>query len=70
MMVTAMQTKCYQQEHGGCVENQGCTSGLIDCFFFWDDNHCEECYKIELERQQLPPEYRLPLAMIPTEYKP
>jgi hypothetical protein len=31
----------------------------IDCLFFWDKNHCEESYKSELERQQLPPEYRL-----------
>jgi len=31
----------------------------IDRLFFWDENHCEECYKIELERLQLPSEYRL-----------
>lgn len=31
----------------------------IDRLFFWDKDHCEECYKIELERQQLPPEYRI-----------
>ena len=30
----------------------------IDRLFFWDTNHCEECYLIELERKQLPPEYR------------
>lgn len=30
----------------------------IDRLFFWDKNHCEECYYIEMERQQLPPEYR------------
>jgi hypothetical protein len=30
----------------------------IDRIFFWDDNHCQECYQIELERQHLPPEYR------------
>jgi hypothetical protein len=32
---------------------------LIDCLFFWDKDHCEECYKIEQERLQLPPEYRI-----------
>lgn len=32
----------------------------IDRLFFWDANHCEECYRIEQERLQLPPEYRLP----------
>jgi len=31
----------------------------IDWLFMWDENHCEECYKIELERLQLPPEYRI-----------
>ena len=30
----------------------------IDTLFFWDKNHCEECYAIEMERQQLPTEYR------------
>jgi hypothetical protein len=29
----------------------------IDALFFWDDNHCEECYLIEKNRQQLPQEY-------------
>lgn len=31
---------------------------LIDSLFFWDDNHCEECYEIEMLRKQLPDEYR------------
>lgn len=31
----------------------------IDRLFFWDKDHCQECYAIELERQQLPPEYRV-----------
>jgi hypothetical protein len=31
----------------------------IDRLFFWDKDHCEECYKIEMERKQLPPEYRI-----------
>ncbi len=30
----------------------------IDRVFFWDENHCAECYLIELERRQLPLEYR------------
>lgn len=30
----------------------------IDRLFFWDGNHCSECYQIELERKQLPSEYR------------
>lgn len=29
----------------------------IDRLFFWDADHCEECYWIEVERKQLPPSY-------------
>lgn len=31
----------------------------IDSLFFWDLDHCKECYEIELQRKQLPSEYRL-----------
>lgn len=31
----------------------------IDRLFFWDENHCEECYAIELKRKQLHPEYAI-----------
>lgn len=31
----------------------------IDSLFFWDLDHCKECYEIELQRKQLPREYRL-----------
>ena len=30
----------------------------IDRLFFWDADHCQECYQIELDRRQLPPEFR------------
>lgn len=29
----------------------------IDRAFFWDRDHCRECYLIELERRQLHPAY-------------
>lgn len=29
----------------------------IDRLFFWDQNHCEECFWIEAERKQSPAEY-------------
>ena len=29
----------------------------IDRLFFWDPDHCEECYNIEMQRKQLPREY-------------
>lgn len=31
---------------------------LIDYLFFFDDNHCAESYLSEIERKQLPSEYR------------
>ena len=30
----------------------------IDRVFFWDRDHCEECFKIEMDRKQLPAVYR------------
>ena len=30
---------------------------VIDRLFFWDKNHCQECYEIEMQRKQLPKEY-------------
>lgn len=30
---------------------------VIDGLFFWDKNHCQECYEIEMQRKQLPKEY-------------
>ena len=29
----------------------------IDRAFFWDPNHCQECYEIEMARRQLSKEY-------------
>lgn len=31
----------------------------IDRIFFWDPNHCEECFYIEAQRKQLPLFYSL-----------
>lgn len=30
----------------------------LDALFFWDENHCRTSYQSELERRQLPPQYR------------
>lgn len=30
----------------------------IDRLFFWDADHCKECFEIEKNREQLPPEYK------------
>lgn len=31
---------------------------IIDLLFFWDKDHCKECYEIEKAKAQLPEEYR------------
>lgn len=31
---------------------------IINTIFFWDDNHCSESYDSEMDRLQLPPEFR------------
>ena len=31
---------------------------FIDGIFFWDKDHCQECYLIERNREQLDAEYR------------
>lgn len=31
---------------------------VIDGLFFWDTDHCQECYLIELNRKQFPKIYR------------
>ena len=31
---------------------------VIDCLFFWQDEHCKTAYESELKRLQLPPSMR------------
>lgn len=31
---------------------------LIDILFFWDADHCKECYYIEAQRKQISSEYQ------------
>lgn len=31
---------------------------IIDALFFWQADHCRTAYESEVERRQLPPEYR------------
>ena len=31
---------------------------LIDCIFFWQEDHCQTAYESERNRLQLPPELR------------
>lgn len=36
----------------------GWTANFIDWLFFWQASHCEQAYKAEAKRWQLPPEFR------------
>lgn len=31
---------------------------LVNCLFFWQNNHCKEAYESEINRSQQPPEIR------------
>lgn len=31
---------------------------ILNCLFFWQDNHCLEAYESEIYRRQYPEEYR------------
>ena len=31
---------------------------FIDTLLFWDEDHCRNSYQSEIQRRQLPPEYR------------
>lgn len=31
---------------------------VLNCIFFWQDNHCREAYESEIYRRQYPEEYR------------
>lgn len=33
-------------------------TAFIDMLFFWQENHCYSAYMSEMERKQLPKEYR------------
>lgn len=32
---------------------------LINALFWWQDDHCKEAYESEMNRTQLPPEFRV-----------
>lgn len=36
----------------------GWTANAIDRLFFWQRGHCEEAYRQEVQRRQLPTEFR------------
>jgi len=52
-MISARVFRCYLQ---GYVTEL--PMNLVNKLFFWDDNHCYECWVLESERNQLPNNYR------------
>lgn len=41
-----------------CHRTQSPLERYLDAIFFWDENHCRTSFQSELERRQLPPQYR------------
>ncbi|NJD38464.1 MAG: pseudouridine synthase [Geobacter sp.] len=39
----------------------GMSRKVVDGLFFWQPNHCQTAYESELNRRQLPPEFRQPV---------
>ncbi len=52
-MLSARVFRCYLQ---GYITDT--PMKIIDKVFFWDYNHCYECWEIECSRKQLPNHYR------------
>lgn len=50
-----MSSRCYRWHRDGI---RSWPMRLVDALFWWDDDHCEESYWSEIERNQLPPEMR------------
>lgn len=44
--------------HRRRLRGKGGVAWLIDHIFFWQNEHCKTAYESELERAQLPPEFR------------
>jgi hypothetical protein len=51
-MLSARLFRCYIQDYLTDAPMK-----FIDAIFFWDDNHCYECWVTESERKQLPNHY-------------
>ena len=44
--------------HRRRLRGKGGVAWVIDHIFFWQNEHCKTAYESELERAQLPPEFR------------
>lgn len=44
--------------HRRRLRGKGGVAKVIDCLFFWQDEHCKTAYESELKRLQLPPSMR------------
>lgn len=44
--------------HRRRIRGKGGVAWVIDHIFFWQDEHCKTAYESELERAQLPVEFR------------
>lgn len=44
--------------HRRHLEGRSGWRNLINALFFWQEDHCRDAYQSELDRKQLPKEYR------------
>lgn len=44
--------------HRRRLRGKGGVAKVIDCLFFWQDEHCKTAYESELARSHLPPSMR------------
>lgn len=44
--------------HRGHLEGRSGWRNLINALFFWQEDHCRDAHQSELDRKQLPKEYR------------
>lgn len=53
----SMSSRAYRMQQKG-HRYWGWTARAIDALFFWQTEHCKNAWRDELERRQLPPEFR------------
>lgn len=40
------------------LRGKGSVAKVLDCLFFWQEEHCKNAYESEIKRLQLPPSMR------------
>lgn len=51
----SLSSRAYRSHRDNMVHWPYC---LLNFLFFWQDDHCKQSYQSEVDRRQLPPEFR------------